>query len=351
MYLIRKNNLVIVLYTLFLILPLLFISCSDGKNKEDSYMITVDKVYGDGAKYCAFTSLIKRGNVYYLAFREGESHVSEGDYGQIIILYSRDAKKWNHFQTIKADNIDLRDPQLTITPDGHLLLLCGARMKKQPEEYFYTKSYYAIENSGVFSEVQPCNIPPEVDDSYCCWLWKLTWKGNCGYGAAYRSDGITNKLTLLSTVDGINYDVVADINKGQVINETRIQFLPNNEMIALIRSEAEGYIGHSLPPYTEWDLKKTNIFLAGHDFVISDNHLICATRLTTNIGGRTTLWFGDLEGNFQWSYVLPSSGDTAYSGIVEEKDRLLMSYYSMYQTYKPSICIAIIPKVSLPYLK
>ena len=195
------------------------------------------------------------------------------------------------------------------------------------------------------------NIPPEVDDPYRCWLWRLTWKDNCGYGAAYRNDGITDKLTLLSTVDGINYNVVAEINSDQVINETRIQFLPNNEMVALIRSESGGYICHSLPPYTEWNPKKTNIYLAGHDFIISDNYLICATRMTTNIGGRTALWFGDLEGNFQWSYLLPSAGDTAYSGIVEEKDRLLISYYSMHQTNKPSIYLAIIPKVSPPIFK
>jgi hypothetical protein len=342
----------IISYIFFLILPLLFVSCSDGGNEEDSYMITVEKVYGDGTKYCAFTSLIKRGGFYYLAFREADSHVGEGDYGQIKTLYSRDAKKWNHYQTIKAYNIDLRDPNLSVTPEGHLLLLCGARMKKQPEGYFYTKSYYAIENGGVFSEVQPCNIPPEIDDPYCCWLWKLTWNRGIGYGAAYRNDGITNKLTLLSTVDGINYTVVTDINANQIVNETRIQFLQNNEMVALIRSENEGYIGISFPPYTEWNLKKTNIYLAGQDFIISDNHLICATRLATNNGERTVLWFGDLEGNFQWSYVLPSSGvrgDTAYTGIIDEKYRLLLSYYSMHQTNKPAIYLAIIPKATLPY--
>lgn len=347
---VNKNIVFIKLYILFLIL-LLLASCSDGGNKEDSYMITVDKVYGDGSKYCAFTSLVKRGAFYYLAFREGESHVGEGDYGIIRIMRSRDAEKWEQYQMIKADNVDLRDPNLTVTPNGHLLLLCGARMKKQPEGYYFTKSYYAIENEDVFSEVQPLNIPPEVDDPYCCWLWKLTWNRGIGYGAAYQSN---NRLTLLTTVDGVNYDIVADISADKIISETSIQFLPNNEMIILIRSEKEGYIGHSLPPYTEWSLTKTSIYLAGQDFIISDNHLICPTRLVTNVGERTTLWFGDLDGNFQWSYVVPSSGnsgDTAYSSIIEEEDIFLLAYYSMHQTNKPSIYLAIIPKVSLPFLE
>lgn len=344
-----------ILYFFILMLSTLVVGCSnEGEEEEYMYKVTVDKVYGDGSKYCAFTSLVKRDAIYYLAFREGYSHVGAGDYGQIVILYSRDAKKWNHFQTIKADNIDLRDPNLSVTPDGRLLLLCGARMYNAYEDYYYTKSYHSIEKKGSFSAVQPVNIPPEIDDPYCCWLWKLTWKGEKGYGAAYRSDGITNKLTLLTTVDGINYEIVADISTDRVISETSIAILPDKEMIALFRSDREGYICHSLPPYTEWKLKKTNIYLAGHDFVISDNQLICATRLTTNIGERTALWFGDFDGNFQWSFILPSSGiggDTAYSGIIEEKDKLLISYYSMNQTSKPSIYLATIPKVNLPYLK
>lgn len=317
------------------------------------YKVTVDKVYGDGSKYCAFTSLVKRGAFYYLAFREGDSHVGEGDYGIIKIMRSKDTKHWDQYQTLKAANIDLRDPNLSVTPSGHLLLLCGARMH-HIDGYYYTKSYYAIENEGVFSEVQPSNIPPEVDDPYCCWLWKLTWNGKYGYGAAYRNDGSSNKLTLLSTTDGINYETVTDISTDRIINETSIAILPNNEMIALFRSDREGYICHSLPPYTEWNLKKTTIYLAGHDFIISDNQLICATRLVTNIGERTALWFGDFDGNFQWSYILPSSGaggGTAYSGIVEESDKFMIAYYSMHQAAKPSIYLATIPKVSLPYLK
>ena len=328
-----------------------YFSCSNGGGEEaDSSEITVEKVYGDGSKYCAFTSLLKQRGVYYLAFREGDSHVGAEDYGIIKILCSKDAKQWRHYQTIQADDKDLRDPQLTSTPDGHMLLLCGARMYNAYGDYFYTKSYYAIEDGGVFSEAKPVNVPPEIDDSYCCWLWRLTWNGKNGYGAAYRNDGTINKLTLLKTPDGIHYTIVTDISADQVINETKIQFLPGNEMIALFRSDREGYIGHSLPPYTEWNLKKTNIYLAGHDCIALDNHLICSTRMITNIGERTALWFGNPEGNFQWSYLLPSAGDTSYPSIVEENDRLLISYYSMHQTEKPSVYLAIIPKAKLPYI-
>ena len=340
-------------YIFILIFSALVVGCSSEGEEEDMYKVTVNRVYGDGSKYCAFTSLLKRGMFYYLAFREGDSHVNEDDYGVIKILYSKDAKQWNHYQTIQGNSIDLRDPNLSVTPDGHLLLICGGRTYP-PGETPCTKSYYAIENGDVFSEVQPLNIPPEINDPNGCWLWKLTWKGKWGYGAAYHNDGINDRLTLLNTVDGINYNIVSDIITDEVINETSIQFLSNKEMIALIRSEKEGYICRSLTPYKTWDVKKTNIYLAGHDFIISDNHLICTTRLTTNVGERTALWFGDLDGNFQWSYILPSSGDnndTAYAGIIEEKDRFLLSYYSMHQTEKPSIYLAIIPKVNLPYLK
>ena len=349
-----RRNFYTFSYTFLLFLTILILSCSNDTNKDDdSDIITVNKVYGDGSKYCAFTSLLKRGGIYYLAFREGDSHVSDGDYGIIRILYSKDAKQWNQYQTLRADNKDLRDPNLTITPDGHLLIICGARIH-HPSGYYYTKSYYALENGNVFSEVQPLNFPPEIDGPFGCWLWKLTWRGGYGYGAAFYNDGVKDRLTLINTVDGINYNIVSDIIIDESINETSIQFLPSDEMIALVRSEHEGYICRSLYPYTEWSLKKTNIFLAGQDFIIHDNHLVCATRMITNIGERTALWFGDLDGNFQWAYILPSYGDncdTAYSGIIVEKDRWLLSYYSKHQTEKTSIYLATIPKVNLPFYK
>lgn len=335
-----------------------FISCSKNDDKEDIPAVTpteisVNRVYGDGTSYCAFTSLLKRDGRYYLAFREGMTHVSEGDYGVIKILVSDDGNRWETVQTVKLEGVDLRDPNLSIMSDGNILMICGGRSLADGG-YYTTKTYYSKECNGVFSDVNPVNIPADINDKIVCWLWRLTWCGDEGFGVAYRNNGQENKCTLLKTTDGINYSFVSELETGELINETRVQFLPDKTMIALMRSANNGYMGESKPPYTDWSMKKLDIYLAGQEFIITDDGIICASRLVQPIAERTALWYGSLKGDFQWCYILPSSGkisDTAYAGMLDEGNMIWVSYYSMHETINPCIYLAKIPKVIFPFYK
>lgn len=333
------------------------ITFSDNSFENKSEGITVKRIYGDGSTYCAFTSLIKRNNSYYLAFREGATHVADGDYGIIKILKSNDGDNWETIQTLSADIIDLRDPDLSIMPDGRIIVLCGARIKGEKD--YYTKTFCSFEDSFEhFEEVKAVKVPETIDDEYCCWIWRLTWNGNKGYGVAYRTNDDQNyTLSLLTTENGKDYELINNIDVSGVPTETRLRFTSDNTMYAMVRRSGsdgrgiKGYLGRSKPPYIEWNWKEIGVYLAGQDFIIDGSQIICATRMSQNIGEYTSVFIGDLNGNFRWNYILPSSGtnsDTAYAGLLDNGEEYWVSYYSMHETEKPSVFIARIPKKVLP---
>lgn len=305
--------------------------------------IDINKVYGDGTMYCAFTSLVKRDDVYYIAFREGKTHVADGDYGIIKILSSTDGGKWDEYQSLSLDKIDLRDPNLSVMPDGRLVLLCGARIQSDDGNYV-TRTYCAEEKEEGFDNPQPVNLPQEINWEKCSWVWRLTWHNGLGYGVCYGNE----KPALLKTKDGVNYELINYLSIPGQPSECRVRFKDDGTAILLARRENKGYIGISKTPYINWDWKEINTYIAGQDFLIDDNRLVLATRMTQNIGSWTVIWFGNESGNFSWCYLLPygcnTNIDTAYAGIIDEKNEYWVSYYAIDNGKKPSVFLAKIPK-------
>src|SRR4051794_22383546 len=77
----------------------------------------------DQGKHNAFTDLIRWHDRWYCTFREADAHVG-GD-GLIRVLVSTDGEKWSSAAGITEKGIDLRDPKLSITPDGRLMIVAG----------------------------------------------------------------------------------------------------------------------------------------------------------------------------------------------------------------------------------
>ena len=340
------------------LLFLLMITCFTGCAQESLWesiqpKVTVSKVYGDGSTYCAFTSIVKRGDSYYVAFREGKTHAYDGDYGIIKILKSSDGTTWERFYDISAETIDLRDPDLSVKPDGKLQLHCGARILTD-EGVYITKTYYADEDSDGFTNPEPVIMPKDITWDATSWIWRLTWHNNVGYGVSYGSD----KLVLLKTRDGRQFETIGSLSISGQPTECRIRFKDDGTAIMLVRRDQagmnKGYMGKSMPPYKVWEWKELNIYIAGEDFLIDGDRIILATRMTQNIGSWTAVWFGDNAGNFNWCYTLPFgctkiAGDTAYAGMLNEDDEILISYHAVSNGDKPSIFLARIPKAIISF--
>ena len=85
-------------------------------------IISVRKIW-DRAPHSAFTDLIRFQNRWYCIFREAESH--GGSIGKLRVLTSRDGGKWESAALLVEEGIDLRDPKLSIMPDGRLMMVAG----------------------------------------------------------------------------------------------------------------------------------------------------------------------------------------------------------------------------------
>lgn len=305
------------------------------------------KVYGDGSTYCAFTSLIKKDGLFYLAFREAQTHVSEGDFGVIKILTSKDGDNWNFFQTISEPFVDMRDPNLSVSPQGNILLLWGARMKLQSGEYT-TKTHYSKMRRGRFTEPKAIRLPDFVDDRCCAWCWRMTWGEQYGYTIVYRHDGTKQRTDLLRTKNGKLYKHVIEFDIPDTPSEGKVIMLDSQRMLAVVRTDKKGYFGQSTYPFRNWSWQQMPEFIGGHDICIEANTFVCASRRHTAQGNKTYVYYGSSEAaTFDKSMSLPSGGDTGYCSVLKVENEWWISYYSAHESQKPSIYLAKIPEETL----
>ena len=82
-------------------------------------VIEVRRIW-DRAPHNAFTDLIRFRDRWFCAFREGRGHVSPD--GAIRVITSRDGRDWTAAAHLVSAKADLRDPKLTVAPDGRFML-------------------------------------------------------------------------------------------------------------------------------------------------------------------------------------------------------------------------------------
>ncbi|HPD29783.1 MAG TPA: hypothetical protein PLL20_07300 [Phycisphaerae bacterium] len=93
-------------------------------------IVSVKRIW-DAAPHNAFTDLIRFQDKWYCTFREGEGHVG-GD-GKLRVLESVDGDKWSSAALLTEEGVDLRDPKLSITADGRLMMVAGGSIYKGKE--------------------------------------------------------------------------------------------------------------------------------------------------------------------------------------------------------------------------
>ncbi len=154
------------------------------------------------------------------------------------------------------------------------------------------------------------------------------------------------KLKLFVSNDGVKDDLVTHLDVPGNPNESTVRFLPNGEMIALVRREAGSklaWIGHSQAPYTEWTWTETKHQVGGPNFIrLPNGELWAAGR--SYPGGAKTVVARMTTDSYERVLTLPSGGDTSYPGLVFHDGLLWMSYYSSHEK-KSSIYLA---KIKLP---
>ncbi|MGQ9649517.1 MAG: sialidase family protein [Phycisphaerae bacterium] len=311
-------------------------------NGPECEIVSVKRIWDEGP-HNAFTDLIRFQNKWYCTFREGQDHVG-GD-GKLRVLESTDGDNWSSAALLSEEGVDLRDPKLSITADGRLMIVAGGSVYKG-KELVNCRPRVAFSKDG-----RQWSVPQRVlTDGE--WLWRVTWHDGRAYGVSY--DGVSKgkagewPLTLWSSEDGIHYERITALEVTGRPNETTLRFMPDGEMIALVRREggnAHGWIGRSRIPYTEWTWHEIRHRLGGPNFIrLPDGRMWAASR---SYGQESKTVLAALSPTtYEPVLTFPSGGDCSYPGLVWHDNLLWMSYYSSHEG-KTSIYLARV-KIGLP---
>ncbi len=275
----------------------------------------------NGLPYNAFTDLIYFQNQFFCCFRES-IHPQQGDNGKIRILASKDSFTWKSVADLSLNGYDLRDPKLSITPGGRLLLNLGATLWTNDWKTETLNSAVSFSNDGI--NWGPVQVLPYTGQ----WLWRVTWNQNIAYAMAYsfaQPSGF--QMQLMSSPDGILYSTINQFTIPGNPTEATIRFLPDNTMVGLVRT-SPGVIGVSPPPYTQWTWYQTTAELGGPDFLILNNGEMWASSRGFKGQKEKCVLASMSQDSYQPVITLPSKGDSGYTGMVEKDGKLYVSYYT-----------------------
>ena len=177
----------------------------------------VTKIW-DAGKHNAFTDLIRFKDRWYCTYREGDAHVG-GD-GKLRVLASADGAKWESVALLTERGIDLRDPKLSVTTDGRLMMTAGGSVY-EGKKLLGRRPRVAFSKDGTEWTVTK-KVLAEGD-----WLWRVTWHDGTCYGVSYNAaeraskeakEAATSgkadpgpaewKLKLWASKDGESFDLV-----------------------------------------------------------------------------------------------------------------------------------------------
>ena len=297
-------------------------------------IVEVRKIW-DAARHNAFTDLIRFDGRWFATFREGERHVHGAD-GKIRVIVSDDAETWDSAVLMAEEGVDLRDPKLSVMPDGRLMVVMGGSVYEN-EELVTRRPRVAFSDDG------RTWTPPTPVLSDGEWLWRVTWHEGRAYGVSYNIfDDDTWTLTLVRSDDGLRYETVTRLDIPGGPNETTLRFLPDDTMIALVRRERDdrhAWIGTSRPPYTDWTWRDAGHRIGGPNFIIlPDGRMWAAGRRYREEGVYETVLARFSPERYDPVLALPTHSDpartgtgyvdTSYPGLVWHDGLLWMTYYS-----------------------
>ncbi len=320
--------------------------------QADKETIDIRRIW-DRGNHNAFTDIIYFKGRFFVVFREGDGHIPNKDNtgnGKIRILTSRDGEFWESHALLELDGIDLRDPKISMTSKNRLLVIMGGSKYDQGElKSIATYTSLSDPNGNRFQQPEQVILDASVKSDFD-WIWRITWYEKTGYGVLYQAnadgDKEKNKLYLIKTTKGTDYEVITELQVDGKPNESTIRFLSGGEMAMLVRREGDdkmGMLGSSKAPYTNWTWEKLDFRLGGPNFeIIPINKILIATRVYSEEGPYTALMLGKKNEPFEEVMRLPSGGDCSYAGMFNISGYVWLSYYSSHEG-KASIYYARIP--------
>ncbi|WP_416308157.1 hypothetical protein [Neptunicella sp. SCSIO 80796] len=281
------------------------------------------------APHSAFTDLCNFSNTLFCSFRAATDHISPD--GKIVILqldWQGDTVAKN---MVRMLNCDLRDPKLSVSTDGKLILLFYARHSQPDGTFLYSQPYVCFSQDGASWS------SPKAVGQKNHWLWRLRWYGDKALGFAYnRRQQILDLYAgnPLRTFEKLLPEALSQRKHHRGYpNESDIGFDSRGTAYAIVRRDADSGMaqwGIAKPPYKQWHWQDLGFYIGGPVMLMLDDQqaLLCG-RIWQEHGPKTALIklnLINLEANIV--HILPSGGDCSYPGLVKQGDDLYISYYS-----------------------
>lgn len=283
--------------------------------------------------HSAFTSLVLYKGKFYCAFREAGSHIFDEDgeaRGIIRILSSRNGRRWKPVAVIAKPGFDLRDPWLSVMPDGRLMVLMGESLYVNKKSEYFMPQVSFSEDGKRFSTPKAIKLFINNEQSVG-WTWHITWHNGVGYSISYW--GGNNYL--VSTVDGITYNSISQLDGPGFLDEAVCHFTDNDDIIVITRREKtpnSALLWKAAAPYIDWEFMDTKTYIGGPDFILlPKGRLLVGGRSLCEEGQITSLWIGDLEGHLTKLTDLHSPViDCSYPSFVIKGKYLFFTYYASF---------------------
>jgi hypothetical protein len=290
-----------------------------------------------------FPDLVRFRGDWYCSFREGEIHGNHPS-GRGRVIRSRDGGDWQSVALMEWEGGDVRDPRLSVTADGQLMLNSSIyftstrRSGTPPNE---SEAEGVARQSVTWLSADGTNW----SSAYACatgvnsWRWDVAWHGGMGYSIAYT--GKDAKGTLYRTRDGKSWrTLLSDFFPDGRGTEAALAFAVDGTACCLLRDgRTRGMIGVGAPPdYQQWKWKDARVdwrgdgqlrpandvwkgSLGGPKIVrLADGRFVGIAR----IDGRVTLFWVDPE-NGVFTKLVEVDG-TSYPGLVEHEGLLWVTY-------------------------
>ena len=338
--------------SLFSVVTLGLLSQGNCVGQEKKTAFSVKKIW-DKSPHSAFTDIAKWKGEFYCAFRIGTRHVF-GEDGRVQVLKSKDGDTWEALPLISKTGVDLRDPKLSVTPNGDLMVLMGG--SKYEDGILISRRSYVFISPLVDKSREdklwpgPRIQPIELEAKFATnndWLWRVTWHDGVAYGVAYQSGKLFKGLRIFASKDGVKFEARKTLDLPGKPNEATIRFDEHGHMKIVVRNEVGGigHLGTAQSPYTDFDWETIPNRLGGPNLIKVNNDWILGTRQYSK-PARTVLGKLADDGKFTKWLELPSGGDTSYPGFLIEGNELWVTYYSSHEG-KTSIYLAKVPLLSL----
>lgn len=288
-----------------------------------------------------FPDLIRFKDRWYCSFREGNTHGNDPS-GRARVITSQDGETWETATLIEWEGGDVRDPRMSITADGQLMINAAiyfiGEQKADPAEWEVPGKRQSV--TWLSEDGRTWTGPYACPTGFDTWRWDVAWHDGYGYSAGYA--GKDRKGTLYRTKDGKTWEVWVENFFGGPGTEAALAFGADGTGYCLLRGGdfyGKFAVGRG-PDFKEWtwhdmriDAARNGETESGTDFgkrtssivggqkllLLSDGRLV----VTTAKGG-CDLFLVDPE-RALFTRIVRMSDGMSYPGLVEHDGEFWMT--------------------------